>query len=218
MNSPHSSPDVVNRTSSDLPDGAVIRAVTSPPCSGSPPRSITLACRASVWSSLRLVGHVVQPHRLALGHVALVGHPAHHLAPEPIVILVLDPLAPPPGAVGAHEEDLAGPEGPRDQQRQPAELVGLRPCARPGTSVPALARSTGAYHWKPGSPSQTSAFSSSVSASLVSRLRRPVSVSSKWLGVREPQPPGCGVVEHHRAEVAQLGIQQRELAAPASPA
>ena len=80
------------------------------------------------------------------------------------------------------------------------------------TSLPALARSTGAYHWKPGSPSQTSALSSCVSASLVSRLRRPSSVSSKWLGVREPQPPGCDVVEHDRAEVAQLGVQQRELA------
>ena len=78
--------------------------------------------------------------------------------------------------------------------------------------MPALARSTGAYHWKPGSPSQTSALSSCVSASLVSRLRRPSSVSSKWLAIREPQPPGWVGVQHDRAEVAQLGVEQRELA------
>ena len=80
------------------------------------------------------------------------------------------------------------------------------------TSLPALARSTGAYHWKPGSPSQTSALSSWVSASLVSRLRRPSSVSSKWLGDPRAPAAGLGRVEHDRAEVAQLGVEQRELA------
>ena len=50
-----------------------------------------------------------------------------------------------------------------------------------------------------------------MSASFVSRLRSPSSVSSKWLGVREPQPPGCGVVEHDRIEVFQRRFEQREL-------
>ena len=91
------------------------------------------------------------------------------------------------------------------------ELVG-RVLVHASTSLPALARSTGAYHWKPGSPSQTSALSSWVSASLVSRLRRPSSVSSKWFG--DPRAPAARLrrIEHDRAEVAQLGIHERELA------
>ena len=45
---PHSSPAERNRTVSALPEGATIRAVTSPFVSGSPLRSMTFACRASV--------------------------------------------------------------------------------------------------------------------------------------------------------------------------
>ena len=79
------------------------------------------------------------------------------------------------------------------------------------TSLPALARSTGAYHWKPGRPSQTSALSSCVSASLVSRLRRPRLGQLEMVGRPRAPAAGLGRVEHHRAEVAQLGLQQREL-------
>ena len=37
------------------------------------------------------------------------GGPAHHLAPEPVVVGVADPVPPAPGAVGADPEDLAQP-------------------------------------------------------------------------------------------------------------
>ena len=62
-------------------------------------------------SDARSVGRKIEPHRFAFGHVALVSHPADDLAPEPIVVLVLDPFSPSPNAVGAHEEDFACPEG-----------------------------------------------------------------------------------------------------------
>ena len=152
---------------------------------------MTLASKCERLPDLRLIGDVIQPHRFALGHVPLIGHPADHLAPEAIVILVLDPLAPAPGAVGPHEQHLAGAEG----ARRPAAAAGRtrwrRPCGRtarrcrPWLAAPARTTESRA------DPSQTSTLSSCVSASLVSRLRRPSSVSSKWLGVREPQPPGC---------------------------
>ena len=79
------------------------------------------------------------------------------------------------------------------------------------TSLPALARSTGAYHWKPGKPSQTSALSSCVSASLVSRLRRPSFGELEVVGRARAPAPGLGRVEQHGTKVAQLRLQQREL-------
>ena len=60
---------------------------------------------------------------LALGEVALMGHPADDLAPEAVMIFVLDALAPAPCAVGAHEEHLAVAERAGDEQRDAAVVV-----------------------------------------------------------------------------------------------
>ena len=73
---------------------------------------------------LRLLGREEQTHPLSLGHGASVGHPANDLPPEAVVVFVLDTLPPPPCAIGGHEEHLAGAERPRDEQRDPAVVVG----------------------------------------------------------------------------------------------
>ena len=94
---------------SALPDGAMICAVTSPRATVRRCGRMTLACSAAS-ADLRLLGRIVQSHRFAFGHVALICHPAYHLPPKTIVIFVFHPFSPPPGAVGAHEEHLAGAE------------------------------------------------------------------------------------------------------------
>ncbi len=73
---------------------------------------------------LRLIGRIIHAHGFALGHVALVGHPADDLAPETIVIFVFNTFAPTPGAVGAHEENFAYAIGARDEEREATEFVG----------------------------------------------------------------------------------------------
>ena len=57
---------------------------------------------------------------LAGGHVPLIGHPAGDLAPEAVVIEILDAAPPAPGGVDAHEEDLAAAGGLGDEQRDGA--------------------------------------------------------------------------------------------------
>ncbi len=64
-----------------------------------------------------------QAHALAGGHVPLIGHPAGDLAPEPIVIEILDAAAPAPGGIDAHEEHLAAARGFGDEQRDRAEFA-----------------------------------------------------------------------------------------------
>ncbi len=121
---PHSSPLEERRTVSDVAGGR-----------GDAGRDVAVMQRLAAFfhdvgvegerlPDLRLVGDVEQPHRFAFGHVALIGHPADDLSPEAVVIFVLDSFPPPPGAVGSHEQDLARAEGPRHQQRKPAEFVG----------------------------------------------------------------------------------------------
>ncbi len=94
-NTPHSSPVEVKRTVSALPEGAVIRAVTSPLASGSPFFSMMLAWSAE-FGEPAADRCVVEPHGFTFYHVPLIGHPADHLAPEPVMIFVLYTLAQPP--------------------------------------------------------------------------------------------------------------------------
>src|SRR5262245_43930025 len=61
-------------------------------------------------AGLRLLRRIVEPHRLALRHVPLVGHPADDLAPETIMIFVFNPFPPPPGSVGSHKQHFSRPE------------------------------------------------------------------------------------------------------------
>ena len=68
-------------------------------------------------------GRETEADALALGEVALVGHPADDLAPEAIMVFVLDAEAPAPGAIGAHEEDFAVAEWAGNEQRDSAFLV-----------------------------------------------------------------------------------------------
>ncbi len=65
---------------------------------------------------LGLIRRVVQPHGFPFDHVSLIRHPADDLAPEPVVVLVFDSLAPTPGTVGSHEKHLARAESAGDQQ------------------------------------------------------------------------------------------------------
>ena len=72
----------------------------------------------------------------------------------------------------------------------------IRPCSPMAvswtakTSAPALALATAECHWNPGRFIHTSTLSSAVSASFVSKLLRPASVSSMRMALRVPIPSG----------------------------
>ena len=61
---------------------------------------------------------VGQPDAFALGHLALVRHPADHLSPEIVVIHILHATAPAPRGICAHKQHLTGTPRPSSQYRQ----------------------------------------------------------------------------------------------------
>ena len=69
------------------------------------------------------LGGEVEADALVGGDVALVGHPARHLAPEAIVIKVFHPATPTPGGVVAEEEDLAASDPVSDEKGNAAVFV-----------------------------------------------------------------------------------------------
>ncbi len=98
---------------------------------------------------------------------------------------------------------------------RPKRFVSLLCVAR--ISVPAFARTAGAYHWKPGSVCQTRALASSLSSSLVSRLCMPASVSVRRPGDEVPQPRGWRFVPDDRHEVARAAVFCSVASAPRMP-
>ena len=85
--------------------------------------------------------------------------PAHHLAPEPVVVGVADPMPPAPGAVGPDPEHLAEPVGLRGDDRERG-----RPGPSPGRSPPAWPGRRGP-RGAAGGPSQTPRLGSGSAAS-----------------------------------------------------
>ena len=166
---------------------------------------------------LGLIRHVIQPHRLALGHVSLIGHPAHHLAPEAIVVLVFHALAPAPGPVCAHEKHLARAERAGDQKRKPAELV-----ADILVNAQNVGAGLGAKHRRVPLEARKSLPHLGIIVLCVGQLGQQAAPAQ--LGqlevIGDPRAPaaGLGGIEHDRAQVAQLGVERATALAPASPA
>src|SRR5690606_5804455 len=90
-----------------------------------------------------------EAHQFITRHVALVCHPAGHLAPEAVVVFVFDTLAPAPRPVGAHEEDLSGTVGFCHYEGNAPEAIRLGAVRRqnlgsgPGPDHPRIPLETG---------------------------------------------------------------------------
>ena len=181
---------------SDLPDGALIRAVTSP-VSGSPLFSATLA-RARPFAALA-AARVSSTSASSRPSPCSAGRPSSaRPAPRNYNGTCLRPLFATPGAVGPHKEDLARAESSCHQQGQPAELVGdilvdaehfgagLGPVHR---RIPLKARevfpNVGVVVLRVGQLGEQAAPA--------------VSVSSKWWRARFPTA-GLGADQHHGAK------------------
>lgn len=60
------------------------------------------------------------------GHVALVTHPAGHLAPETVMVFVFYSSSPSPGGIRSHEEDFSVAAGLGDNKRNTAIGILIR--------------------------------------------------------------------------------------------
>ncbi len=134
-----------------------------------------------------------------------------------VVVAVLDAFAPAPGAIGSHEENLAGTVRFRDEQEGCGQsgFVSVPCVAR--ISVPALARTAGAYHWKPGRVCQTRALFSSVSSELRQQAVHPGLGEDETARRRRAPTVRLGVIPHDRDEIGKSrcsGVSPRFREAP----
>ena len=67
-----------------------------------------------------------QTNAILLREMPLVRHPAHNLAPEPVMVLVFDPTPPAPGTVRSHEQHLSAARRARHQQWNAPPRIPLR--------------------------------------------------------------------------------------------
>ncbi len=64
-----------------------------------------------------------QANALAFGKMPLVRHPARHLAPESVVILILNSPPPAPCAIRAHKKDFTAAAGPGNENRHTSRFT-----------------------------------------------------------------------------------------------
>ena len=161
-------------------------------------------------SGLGLLGGIEEPHPLPLGHRAPVGHPAHHLPPKAVVVFVLDPLSPPPGAIGGHEEDLSGPERARDKEGNPPRLVGNVVVDSEDLAA-GLGPGNGAIPLKAGERLPHGRILVGGVGETREQARTPLVGERESPRRRRAGSLGAGLVEDHREEIAERRLRKRHL-------